>query len=551
MSKVRQGSVGVALGLILAFACRDTAGSPVEGTGIQRVELTPATLQLVVSESQPLTATAFRGDGDPVPGATFTWASDDESVATVGSDGTVTAVAPGSATVEATSGGRTGSAQVAVIPAAPTGMVVDLHPQVQYQTLTGWEAHAQIGVPVCRAPSYTIYPNELLDRAVTELGINRIRIEIRSGAENPVDWWGRWSRGEINDDTERANRFQVVNDNNDPNVANPAGFQWSLIDHHVTHTVNPLRQRLAARGERLYVNLTYTDFGTSPFEHSANAAEYAELIVETFRHLQTKYGWVPDAVEMILEPDNTPNWRANTIGAALVAAGDRLKAAGFAPHFIAPSTTSMANALQFFDGLVQQPRVLEYLTDLGYHRYGGVSDATLQAIGARAVQYGVRPGMLEHIGSGYQDLHADLEMGRASSWQQFALAFCTTDNGAQYYRIDDSNPSAPRVILTSRARYLRHYFLYARLGAVRVGAASGDPRLQPLAFRNPNGKFTVVVKTTAGGTFQVRNLPPGTYGIFFTTASQSDVRAADATIGTGASLTATIPAAGVITIHQR
>lgn len=43
--------------------------------------------------------------------------------------------------------------------------------------------------------------------------------------------------------------------------------------------VNPLRARLAARGESLYVNLNYVSFynqGTSgqPFLHS-NAAEYA------------------------------------------------------------------------------------------------------------------------------------------------------------------------------------------------------------------------------------------------------------------------------------
>ena len=29
----------------------------------------------------------------------------------------------------------------------------------------------------------------ILDRLVNELGINRIRIEIKSRAENPVDYW--------------------------------------------------------------------------------------------------------------------------------------------------------------------------------------------------------------------------------------------------------------------------------------------------------------------------------------------------------------------------
>ena len=41
--------------------------------------------------------------------------------------------------------------------------------------------------------------------------------------------------------------------------------------------------------------------------------------------------------------------------------------------------------------------------------------------------------MLEHIESDYHDLHEDLRLGQNSSWQQFTLAYCVSDNGAQYY----------------------------------------------------------------------------------------------------------------------
>jgi hypothetical protein len=255
---------------------------------------------------------------------------------------------------------------------------------------------------------------------------------------------------------------------------------------------------------------------------------------------------------MILEPDNTPNWRPATIGAALIAAGDRLKAAGFTPDFIAPSNTNASVAVQYFDALVQIPRVREYLTDLAYHRYAGVSSEVIRGIGQRAEAWGIRTGMLEHVGSDYRDLHEDIEQGRNSSWEQFGLAGCNTgDRPGLYYTIDVTNPSQPQINLGSRGKLLRQYFLFVRLGAVRIGAQSGDQRIAPLAFRNPNGKFVVVVKAEAGVTFQVRHLPQGTYGITYATASQYDVRLSDVSVGATGTMSTSIPAAGVITIHQR
>jgi hypothetical protein len=261
---------------------------------------------------------------------------------------------------------------------------------------------------------------------------------------------------------------------------------------------------------------------------------------------------VPDAIEVILEPDNTGNWRSQTIGAAIVATGDRLKAAGYRPDFIAPANTNASAAVQYFDALMQIPRVPEYLTDLSYHRYSGVSSAVIQAIGARTHQFGIRTGMLEHIGSSVEDLHEDLSVGMNSAWQQFALAGCNTgDRPGLYYTIDVTTPTQPQLNLGSRGKLLRQYFRFVRFGAVRIGALSGDARLAPLAFRNPSGKLVVVVKTTAGVAFQVRLLPGGTYGIKFTTPAQYDVDLADVTIGNGGVVPASIPAAGVITIYQR
>ncbi|HZI27512.1 MAG TPA: hypothetical protein VFD64_05105, partial [Gemmatimonadaceae bacterium] len=137
------------------------------------------------------------------------------------------------------------------------------------------------------------------------------------------------------------------------------------------------------------------------------------------------------------------------------------------------------------------------------------------------------------------------------AWQQFTLAYCESDNGAHYYFFDQNVQSRSSATMGDRTRYLRQYFSFVRLNARRVGAVSGDSRLDPLAFRNVNGKMVVVVKTTSGAPVTIQRLPPGTYGVTYTTASESFVAGNDIAVGSSGTLQVTMPGAGVITIHQR
>jgi hypothetical protein len=261
---------------------------------------------------------------------------------------------------------------------------------------------------------------------------------------------------------------------------------------------------------------------------------------------------VPDAWEVILEPDNSQRyWQATALRAAMIAAGNRLEAMGITPRFIAPSTTSMASAVTYADAMAQSglPR---FWSELSYHRYSGVSEAALLAIASRAQQWNINTAMLEHIGSGYQDLHADLKTGRNSAWQQFTLAFpAAQDQGGAYYLIDDRNPMTPRFTLASRTVFLRQYFKFIRSGAVRIGAASSDPNFDPLAFINPDGRMVVVVKAGNRGSFAIQGLAPGSYGVSYTTARDPGVSGGTVTITPGSALAATIPDAGVMTIFAQ
>lgn len=438
--------------------------------------------------------------------------------------------------------------------AVPEQAVIKLNPQKKFQTMTGWEATAQAAESYSTA--FDIYKNKLFSDAVNDLGINRLRLEIRSGAENSVDYFSLWRAGKITESDYNRKRFEVINDNDDAFVINPKGFQFSEIDSTIEKVVLPMRELLKQRGESLYVNLNLVDFsddrGNSNIRHNHKPEEYAELMLAAYQHIQSKYGFVPDAIEVILEPDNNTGWTAKQIGEVIVATAKRFREHNFKPAFIVPGTTNTANAPEFIDGIAAVPGAMQYITEFSYHRYCCASEYVLEEIAVRARNYNKQTSMLEWIGADYQTLHEDLKIGQNSAWQQFTLAFNKVpDNGAQYYVINDENPSKPVVTLGSRTRYLRQYFRYIRAGAQRIGAETNRVSFDPLAFINKNGNYVVVVKADAPGTVSVQNLPAGTYGISYTTAKETDVNAPDVTIKDGETLNAAIPSVGVLTVYAK
>lgn len=438
---------------------------------------------------------------------------------------------------------------------------ITIDPNTSFQTIVGWEAVAQVG-QIAEVgtvsnrsnvnPAFANYKNQLFDSAVNDLGLNRIRLELRSGLENTVDYSERYTNGQINYNDWKARRYDIINDNNDPQVINPNGFKFYELDFNIENVIIPIRQRLAARGEKLYLNLNYVDFAETTFEHRNTPEEFAEFLLATFLHLRDKYGFTPDAIEMILEPDNT-QWRGTQIGNCMVAAGNRLRANGFNPDFVAPSCTSMFNSLTYFDQMIQVPDVTQFVSEVSYHRYAGANTAALQGFASRGAQYKIDTSQLEFIGATQHDLHEDLTIANNSSWQQFALAFPLggSDDGSAYYDVNDSNPNNPSLTMGSRTKMLRQYFRFIRSGAIRIKASSSSGTFDPAAFVNTDGKFVVVVKTFAGGNLTLQGLPAGTYGVKYTTSGQYNIDAADISINAGQALTTSIPGDGVITIYGK
>jgi hypothetical protein len=435
----------------------------------------------------------------------------------------------------------------------PVGNVIALNKFVKHQVIEGWEATAETGQLF--SPAWNNYKTSLLDQAVNDLGINRIRLEITSGSENPIDYFAQWRAGQITESQFNAKRYEIINDNSSSTSTNQNGFHWSQLDNTIDNVILPMRQRLQARGEKLWVNLNYVDFGTSTFEHKDNASEYAEFVLATYQHMQTQYGFVPDSWEIVLEPDtSTANWSAIQVANAIKATGDKLLANGFTPRFVAPSTTSAANAPIYIDQIAQTNGAMEYVSEFSYHRYCCATGSVLQGIFNRAIQYNKKTAMLEWIGADSNTLHEDLKSGRTSSWQQFTLAGLLRwgpDTGDRYYLIDDASTTNPTIIVGNRTKVLRQYFKYIRSGAQRIDALTGNVYFDPVAFINTNGKYVVVVKVTDGGTFGVVGLPPATYGIKYSNASQYNVDLPDITLTFGQPLVTTAPAASTITIYAK
>jgi len=433
--------------------------------------------------------------------------------------------------------------------AAAQGLIT-VDSTVAFQTMRGWEVTSFIANPC--DPAFPALRNILIDLAVNDIGIDRVRLEIRSGVENSTDHYADWVANGCPEPPDpdyyvwRENRYATVNDDADPNNINWSGFHFTELDWTVEQIILPLKQAVEANGESLFVNLNYVAFTgqiVGGSYHHDDPDEYAEFVLATYLHLQNDYGFVPDTWELVLEPDNVSQWNGTLLGEAIVAAAPRLTANGFTPSFVAPSNTNMGNAITYFDQMIAVPGALQYLEEFSYHRYGGVSVANLQAIADRAVQYNLSTGMLEwwFDNGTYEVLYEDLTIGRNSAWQGSVMA--------GLFNLDVSDPVNPVVSYRTNTKFNRQYFKFVRQGALRIDAAANTGSLHPIAFINEGGGHVVVVNADAGGDLLVSGLPAGTYGRKYTTNAEYDVDLPEATIGNGESLSAAIPQSGVMTIY--
>jgi trimeric autotransporter adhesin len=110
------GSTAAVVALVAIASC----GGGSEAQGPDALVVAPASVALIVGQSAQVTAKLTR-DGADVAGGTIEWSSSDPARATVdarATSATIAAVAPGSATITASSGGLSATIDVAISAAA-------------------------------------------------------------------------------------------------------------------------------------------------------------------------------------------------------------------------------------------------------------------------------------------------------------------------------------------------------------------------------------------------------------------------------------------------
>src|SRR2546429_5916243 len=122
--------------LLLATCHNEGPHAPVASLAV-----VPQTLTVGVGATAQLTATPRDANGAFLAGRSVTWASSNTAVATVNTTGLATGVAAGQATITATSGRRSGTAPLTVVPSwaseavPPAAVGVGLGPTVQLTAL--------------------------------------------------------------------------------------------------------------------------------------------------------------------------------------------------------------------------------------------------------------------------------------------------------------------------------------------------------------------------------------------------------------------------------
>lgn len=429
--------------------------------------------------------------------------------------------------------------------AAAEGVRVSFDPSQRFQTVAAWEATVDLFWPKALEP----HREEIFDRLLDEIGITRLRVGIFSGAENTDGAFAAYRAGQISAEEWRRRRCVTVNDDDDPFHINPAGFDFSVLDWRIETTVLPIRERAAARGRKVEVNLNYVAFTRQnqggPYIHT-DAEEYAEFILAAFLHMQEKYGFVPDALEVLQEPENSPEWTPDLLGRAVAAATARLKAAGFAPRIIAPSVADARHAVPWIAGIAAVPGAMEQVRELSYHRYSGGRRPVMEEIAAEARRLGLETSMLEYWFDQATDrvLFSDLTVANVSAWQGNTVS--------THHQIDPARPRSGALILKENARHFRQYTAYIRPGDTRIGAESSDRFLaDPVAFQGPDGAIVLVIRSGRGGPIEIPGLPAGTYHVSYAVEAGSGRIAQPFAVVEGTPLIVEMPGKGVLTVTSR
>ncbi|NPV46752.1 MAG: hypothetical protein HPY69_07325 [Armatimonadetes bacterium] len=407
-------------------------------------------------------------------------------------------------------------------------LALRLDPQTRYQTILGW------GKTTPWLPAPALLRDQVIDRAVNDLGLNRLRFEGMCGNKVGLRSW-EWE-----------------NDNADPQDINWSGFSVADLDARVAAWVVPWKQAVEARGEKLnlYVSPSFFQGGSSgdlPPWMGADPQEYAEWIVAMFLRLRDTHGINPDFLSICNEAGNNNVFSPQFVLRMARATVPRLRALGFPTRLQFPECVNAQVAWDYVQALRSEADLWDWIGLVSYHWYGNDNQAYMARLRDFALARGLPTAQTEFMDLTIDHLYDDLTIGGTSYWEVYGLAgpdyqaalshiSSTTFNGGQWYW---------------RFRQVSHY---VRPGAVRIGTEVSAPSVRALAF-DAGGRLTVVLINTGPGataqTVAVAGLPPGLYGVCQTVGRQAYAELGPQPLGGGEALRVTVPGDAVLTIYPR
>lgn len=344
---------------------------------------------------------------------------------------------------------------------------------------------------------------------------------------------------------------QRANDNGDPAVLDPAGFNFTEADALRDKILSPA----AAYG--------YDDVTLGPLlnlqaplswlqpirsaDYSRYLDEAAENVLASMQHWRDAYGLTPKLLDLFNEP-TTGNRELQSSSVQemvdLVARiGTRLRAAGFAEvKFLVPNEETIDRSVQVAQAMLADPVARPFVGAIGFHPYpygsvyasprriletsgaGTPDPATrqqLEQLKALGQQYGVPIWMTEvsegpgtndyafdaiepvlaraiHVHDNFEYAGASAYFGQNTLWDSQTHAEHFANRAVPFLSeqsdvvLADVGTGAVRI--TGLGYAIGHYARWLRPGAVRIGATSEKPRVIVTAFRDQaNGRIVVVV----------------------------------------------------------
>ena len=183
IERMLRSAVSTMLVLSVVAACSDdnSVVDPPSPVPVASVAVSPATHTLRVGELVTLQASPKAADGSDLA-RPVVWSSEDETLATVASNGVVTTLAAGQAVIRATSEDRIGRSTITIQP-KPAATVADVRLSADDEIQLEWNGTTQIG-----ARAFDADGNELFDRQVQWMSTKPSIAAVSGGkieAKNP------------------------------------------------------------------------------------------------------------------------------------------------------------------------------------------------------------------------------------------------------------------------------------------------------------------------------------------------------------------------------